>query len=1292
MVSRSDAEQARDSAPKVGAHAGQRQTLGKYEIRKRIGSGGMGSVFLAFDPDLRRTVALKILPREKAQNEILVKRFKAEAQAAAHLRHDNIVAIYDAGEADGYLFIALEYVEGTDLQNLVSRRGPLPVKRSIEIVKQVARALQHAHERNIVHRDIKPSNMLISADGTVKLTDMGLARSIDETTETDITRAGTTVGTVDYMAPEQARNSRAADIRSDIYSLGCAWYQMLTGKPPFGEGSVTNKLQAHAVNPPPDPRDANPEVPETLVAVMHRMMAKSPDQRYQTPQELLNDLESTSLSRGTVSTAVLAALAEEDAPAAPARGTAASAEARASVSPAPPEAPTVPARTGRSRNRAAARKASVPEPSPASASRPTLPPKSPRKQQLEEGSEPRPRNLEALKYVLVVAAVVGLIALLYWIVTTFSSALDYSAPPDQRNPFQEDVRGGESPSQVLATTKKATGPEPGGPRPREEQVREKVARARDPGDSPTSPADPVRRGPAQQAISDWAGSVAPLGDDPSLAKLPTFTVGRAGDGPPAGFATLTAALAEVPESGGRVQLVGDGPFVLPATELRGRQVVLSAAEGSRPVVLLVPQNRMEHTGALLRMVEGALGMVGIHLVAVAGALPAEGDVSLVESAASDLAIRRCSVTLIGERTGTTAAIRITGAVAPDAAKRSRTLLEQTFVRGSGLTAIRADGAALDFAATQSLFVSGSAPLLSLTNTISGFVSAGAPAGPQSNGPHDESAVDRSIGFDRCTAVSGRTAFVFEPGRREPPRTEINVATSLVSAAEHADTVLLSLGNWPSATEVDGSRVRNLQWAVDGSVFFGWKQLVVSESAVGANAGDAATWNGLWATAADELQFQPRAWENPEISDPSGARPEAFAARMLELPTFLTGRSPVGCDVGLLSTPAGGRIDRAAAIADRRLNVPVSMLAKHSSQEIRIDLSKQDLGRILSEGDWPSGARFVVSGSGTYKCRPIRVKGRSFRLEFEESEGPPLVVEPRSIDYRRGGEAFISVADAEVEILNGRFRLMGTTRRDIPEALLHVENGGFSLEHCYVIGPMTESPGFETLVRWSGASEGADSAIANSFFATDGAVVELNGPGSLVVRNSVLASIGSLLVCRAGGASVDLRQCTLSATSAFFDVHAAVAGADAPLAIFADATVFAPPLEGGATPVLLADRGEAHKRGRIEWWENGNGYAEEVQPLKLNDRDWDAVWGLENRLRPLLAPDGARLQENYPQRTKITPQSFAVRGTSRAATWSSTGGPIGADVDALPEIERPERPREPERPPPRRRPSTPGPDF
>ncbi|MFQ5731980.1 MAG: serine/threonine-protein kinase [Planctomycetaceae bacterium] len=291
-----------------GAEAPQ-DVLGKFELQRKLGSGGMGTVYLALDTKQKRGVALKVLPKASAENPALVKRFQAEAAAAMQLNHENIVSVFEAGQADGWLYIALEYVEGIDLHRLLKRQGPLPVRRTLEIVKQVAHALDHAFRQGIVHRDIKPSNMIIKRNGTVKLADMGLARSVDEDDD-GMTRAGMTVGTVDYMAPEQARDSKSADIRSDIYSLGCAWYHMLTGWPPFPKGSVTNKLYAHIENPRPDPRERDPQIPADVSRIVQKMMARTARDRFHTPQELLDELERISVRPDAVSARFLSVLSD----------------------------------------------------------------------------------------------------------------------------------------------------------------------------------------------------------------------------------------------------------------------------------------------------------------------------------------------------------------------------------------------------------------------------------------------------------------------------------------------------------------------------------------------------------------------------------------------------------------------------------------------------------------------------------------------------------------------------------------------------------------------------------------------------------------------------------------------------------------------------------------------------------------------------------------------------------------------------------------------------------------------
>jgi serine/threonine protein kinase len=270
------------------------QRIGKYRLIEHIATGGMGAVYKAFDEDNQRTVALKVLPPEMAANPTLVQRFKREAEHAAHLKHKNIVTLYESGEQEGVLFLAMEFIDGIDLAEYIQRRGRVDPEEARRIVMQTCKALQHAFDQGITHRDIKPSNFLLAnIDGRtrVKMADMGLSRNTTDE-EYRVTRAGTTVGTVDYMAPEQARDSASADIRSDIYSLGCTLYHMLAGHPPFNEGGIGERVYKHLAADPPDIRMINRAVPDALWTVLRRMLAKHPDDRFQTPGELFEALRS----------------------------------------------------------------------------------------------------------------------------------------------------------------------------------------------------------------------------------------------------------------------------------------------------------------------------------------------------------------------------------------------------------------------------------------------------------------------------------------------------------------------------------------------------------------------------------------------------------------------------------------------------------------------------------------------------------------------------------------------------------------------------------------------------------------------------------------------------------------------------------------------------------------------------------------------------------------------------------------------------------------------------------------
>ena len=262
--------------------------LAHFEVREYVGGGGMGKVFRGIDTGLGRPVALKVLTREQTADPETLLRFRNEARNAARLNHDNIVQVYYVGEDRGLPFIAFEYVEGLNLRSLVEQKGPLPLAEAVSYTLQIAEALAHAAQRNVVHRDIKPSNVLITPDSHAKLIDMGLARlqKMDDAA-VDLTASGVTLGTFDYISPEQARDPRNADVRSDIYSLGCTLFYMLSGRPPFPEGTVLQKLLQHQGDEPPDVRTLRPDLPEEVSRVLRRMMAKEPGRRYQDPARLI---------------------------------------------------------------------------------------------------------------------------------------------------------------------------------------------------------------------------------------------------------------------------------------------------------------------------------------------------------------------------------------------------------------------------------------------------------------------------------------------------------------------------------------------------------------------------------------------------------------------------------------------------------------------------------------------------------------------------------------------------------------------------------------------------------------------------------------------------------------------------------------------------------------------------------------------------------------------------------------------------------------------------------------------
>lgn len=274
------------------SHALRGEMLGHFLLQEFIGGGGMGVVFKALDTTLDRIVAVKVVAPRQVGDEDLQRRFLVEAQSTARLDHPNIARVHYIGRDRGLPYIVFEYIDGENIRDVVSQRGPLPVAEAVSYVYQIAHALAHAWQREVVHRDIKPSNILVTIDGQAKLVDMGLARlrQINDETEQELTATGITLGTFDYISPEQARDPRLADARSDIYSLGCTLFYMLAGQAPFAQGTALQKLLQHQSDRPPDLRSFRSDIPDSVSRAVRRMLAKAPADRYQTPVDLIAEL------------------------------------------------------------------------------------------------------------------------------------------------------------------------------------------------------------------------------------------------------------------------------------------------------------------------------------------------------------------------------------------------------------------------------------------------------------------------------------------------------------------------------------------------------------------------------------------------------------------------------------------------------------------------------------------------------------------------------------------------------------------------------------------------------------------------------------------------------------------------------------------------------------------------------------------------------------------------------------------------------------------------------------------
>lgn len=1232
MASSTDAHSS-DAQPELAP--GRR--LGKYRIERALGAGGMGTVFLAVDTELRRTVALKVLTTDRAANPQLVRRFKSEGQAAARLEHENIVKVFEAGEIDGQLYLALEYIDGIDVQQLVSKRGRLPVRRSLEIVTQVAAALQHAYERGIVHRDIKPSNLLIRKDGLVKLADMGLARAIDETIEAGITHAGMTVGTVDYISPEQGSDSKQADIRSDLYSLGCSWYHMLTGEVPYPEGTAVDRLRAHASARIPDPRQINDRIPAAVVAVLQRLMAKRPEARYQTPQELLADLRQPTLLQHETGAADIAGLAlaedrsssRETRPAPSTLDELLEEEARAA---AQARAAANQPRRARKHERAAAdrtqRTADRQPPARDPAARRELPPREQRPQRFAvDHTRFDPDTFKRIGFALIVLVVLSAIGWGVW------RAAHDSGPelaPAGVNPLAQ-----RQPAAPLAA-----------PHP---VVQTLPNQQEDPPPPPTvttfRPDDPF---PGTSAAAGSPATDVPQWVYNTRARAAPQTVASLAD--PAAD-SLEDALRNLPAAGGVIELHGPGPYRLDDPLLiEARDVLIRAADGERPVLAFGDDRPL----AAVSVRSGRLELHGVHLVA--SGRNRRADHPLISAEAATILIRNSSITLADPAEEPVVAVQL----ARGPAGPARCVFENVIGRGNRLTVAAALGPGGEIVAGNCVFTVGDAPAFAIRQPAAGSL--------------DASDAAASVRLFATLVASRNAVFTCEQhAAAAPPVVALQLRNSVLTGAGPA-AAAVRFPVWPElqSGELDRPRALGVSFVTELTSWIGWPHLTAFQNSAGGDpvvVDTAAQWLQFWRSPLSSSAIQPDPMDLPQ--DHSAFDVAAIAA---SIPNGII-------DVSRLPELPHGLIARLAA-ASARPRVPDPIDAAFAGPVVTRELARfgLKLNDLLNGPDCPDGARVVLTGRKRAVIEPVVLKGKSLQIEFDGG-GEPLVIEPA----QRGGDrpaALFRVEAGRLDLVNARLRIPSSESSSHPLRLLQVIGGSFALRRCVLHGQFGAGAREVPTVEWlpSDQDPAQFGLIQDSLVAGRSLVVGAELHGQLLeLRNSIAVSGADALRLVAANpdrvATLHLSRTTLSAAGACVRIEPpAEPTPSGRLQVFVGESVYFPPVVDSTAPILLLQQSYGDRTPQIDWWEQDNAVSDRITRFRVADpartdpqgfaAAWLRGWGLhhvENVLSGPLSVIPTARQVDLP---KAQPADFRLSDKSAAATARSDGGPLGADVDSV----------------------------
>jgi serine/threonine-protein kinase len=1162
--------------------------LGKYTVIKHIATGGMGAVYRAHDAEANREVALKVLPLELAAKPAMVERFKREARSAAKLSHENIVSVYEFGEVGGTYYLAMEFVEGIDLHDHIKKSGTIDPEESRQIVLQAARALREANEQSIVHRDIKPSNFLLARKENrwlVKLTDFGLAREI-ESDEFRVTHAGTTVGTIDYMSPEQARDSGRADIRSDLYALGCTWYHALAGHVPFPEGGLGERLFKIMNEPPPDLRDINPKVSDECWEILSKLLSKDANDRYQTPSELINDL--LTLQGKTTARKAPAVVKPAKKP-------------KGQRSKSEPEAGAKPRSKSDANHDAKPRS----------------------KQKLKPKKSP-PFVLYA---VLVGVAILALGVGAFFVLSGPGKPRDDQAsktnPPI--TPVIGDKNGDTNTGSDNAKDKDKDKAKEDNPLPKTKD-----------------PVTPIPVDPRQPKTLAYLSPTVKKLNVASLRKeveapwhnvasvpadAPAIRVARAI--PLAAETARSLAAACKSTAPGRVNVIevhDNGPFYeLPLGVLENREIVIRAGKGYRPLIVwdlpatkTLPGLKPNSPLTFVTARNCKITLQGCDLV-FRWPEAATNSATLMELFDSDLDVRDCSFLETGKSRGETTLVNFRSE-SPD--KRCRFVRSQ--VRGSELQFLRIHAPQSQLLIDGCLITVGEA-------SVFGIEGAQQPA---------------NLRVVRSTVVSGLHLLDLKPA--------INDKSPAVSWFSWDS--LLSRSSTKDAGDLlflrDNADAQKIEWRAINSLYAGWNQLLTGPNPIRGH--DHASWRKTWPQAESDATVK-EIWPDQVFTEPATQPTSAYLpSGAVSMASSLSPTSPLGCDLANLPTMRGNWVTRAF---DPVVSVPefpddsvpeIPNLADGKFHGGRLDLTDTDLGDYLAktEKSIGFGPKIVLhlSGKGDRTTQPIRIKGSSLVLHFEE----PLEKDtPRcALSLGRTSKAvpLIEVEGGNLSISNGVLKVPDQPGAKVSH-VVKVSGGDLQLYQTRLEGPQRSVPeGYQSAIHFQGNNDPTAErlptcVLSECVVVSSMADILLSSPGCrLGVRQSLLVS-GSEAISLQPGRDCKIKpvmQCMLEHTT-IAARRAGVRLGDVTTPEICEGIVvkskecaWLNPFPGGSKAGLLLCEGQALSRGQFLWHSEKDGFDQRLHfaASSLTDSIPELKEGWSGR-KTLWGSFGTRLARELP---------------------------------------------------------------